>query len=75
MRLKSPISYYGGKSLMISTLEPLIPQHKTYFLRNNRLQLKYFIIETKKTKTKIVSTNKTEIILRNYKTENTLFTL
>ncbi len=30
MRLKSPISYYGGKSSMVPSLEPIIPPHKTY---------------------------------------------
>ncbi|HMR88503.1 MAG TPA: DNA adenine methylase [Saprospiraceae bacterium] len=28
--MKSPISYYGGKAMMVKTLESLIPDHKTY---------------------------------------------
>ena len=27
---KTPISYYGGKQLMVSTILPLIPPHKIY---------------------------------------------
>jgi len=29
-RLKSPISYYGGKTNLVSTILKLIPDHKIY---------------------------------------------
>ena len=30
MKLKTPISYYGGKQNLISTILPLFPSHKLY---------------------------------------------
>lgn len=29
-RLKTPISYYGGKTNLLNKLLPLVPKHKTY---------------------------------------------
>lgn len=29
-RLKTPISYYGGKQKLVSTILPLIPEHRLY---------------------------------------------
>ncbi len=29
-RLKTPISYYGGKQTMLKYILPLIPEHKVY---------------------------------------------
>lgn len=28
--LKTPITYYGGKQLMVPKILPLIPEHKVY---------------------------------------------
>jgi len=28
--IKTPISYYGGKQNLVTTILPLIPKHKTY---------------------------------------------
>lgn len=30
IKIKTPISYYGGKQSMVKTILPLIPEHKTY---------------------------------------------
>src|SRR5690606_14904961 len=30
MNIKTPISYYGGKQNLVSTILPLIPEHRTY---------------------------------------------
>ncbi len=29
-KLKTPISYYGGKQMMLKNILPLIPEHKIY---------------------------------------------
>ena len=29
-KLKTPISYYGGKQMMLPHILPLIPEHRTY---------------------------------------------
>ncbi len=30
LKIKTPISYYGGKQTMLKHIRPLIPFHKTY---------------------------------------------